>query len=356
MRILWIPLVSLALAACGSSDSGGTGSGGPAVVQGTPVEQKDFTKQYVDTVCGSIKPCCDAASVPYDDDSCRTRATQEATELQSPGKYHVAYDAQLAGNCIATLQSLAGSCSRTADQAASETAACGQIQAGQLGVNEVCEIEAECSAGLVCTHKQPTGPATCQTSAAVAPHAAAGDACGTTCTTDSCEPATSAVCWLSDGLSCGSPQPYEPTVCLALLGQGAACPLPSEIDRGPGPICSAGLVCVAATGQGDDGGFDPDPMGTCQPLPTVGQPCPQEQCATDSYCGYTPDGSVCLAYAAEGAACDTMGKVRCAMGAHCKLPPGTTSTTSATMGTCTSSSDVANGEVCYGMYDGQPGF
>ncbi|MCX5748398.1 MAG: hypothetical protein NT062_38585, partial [Proteobacteria bacterium] len=204
--------------------------------------------------------------------------------------------------------------------------------AAPLGATAACDASAQCQAGLACDQGACTalaalgdgcdGPPVCgaQRSCGRAPETRTctdPDASGAPCMTDTC----------ADGLTCAS---SPPMTCVALPLSGEAC-----LD---GYACAAGLTCIdgvgtcaplPGVGQTCAAGsrFCADGLGcrpsdnTCQPGPGSGQECllnpPDYVCGAGLGCDFGMTGSTCIGLGAAGAACNT--DRTCAVGTYCEL-------------------------------------
>lgn len=94
------------------------------------------------------------------------------------------------------------------------------------------------------------------------------------------------------------------TTCVARQPSGAACAPPE--GHSFGDECIEGTLC-------DSNG---DGTGTCRPLPALGEPCVQGQCADlGASCDYTM--GICVEIHAEGESCDPSGYGVCGLSLRC---------------------------------------
>ncbi|HEY1812066.1 MAG TPA: hypothetical protein VGG74_06895 [Kofleriaceae bacterium] len=243
--------------------------------------------------------------------------------LVASGK--VTFDGSVAQECLDAI--VGTSCDQTQMTARILPDACSHYLVGTVAMGSACEQNAECQSGACaigdCQQACCTG-----TCAAVQAPAGSGDPC----ITRPCEP----------DLTCST----NTGTCAALGGMSDACALPTD--------CDFGLGCAG---------------GECQPLPAVGQPCldgqcadvgavcneagtcvmvglPGAACATDADCSQFAEcnGTTCVAFPMLGESCDA----GCSDGSYCNIADGGSGSGTCTAlgsdGTpCTVSSECANG-------------
>jgi hypothetical protein len=274
----------MSLGACSGDNAspggGGTGGGGSVVPSG-PVPSNSFATSFASTFCDSIAACCRQAG--YDPSSCRATLEPLLTasanlRLSSP---NVVYDEVVAANCLNAERAALVACTdqNLADQV--ENACTGLFrgtvpEGGSCGESYECATPASgyvtCNAG-VCTGSPDEFPGDMA-------HAAAGQACGGTCSGDAngagCSgsgSSTTAACWIQDGLYCSN------DVCVAVPAIGQPC--------GGGSYCVAEGHCES---------------GTCVADIATGPCTSSDGCVSTSYCDF--DTRQCTPLKANGAACN----------------------------------------------------
>lgn len=157
----------------------------------------------------------------------------------SAGK--LAYDGVKAQQCFDAIAAV--SCDATDMSERVEPAACKQIFTGKVQQGAACAFDDECASGvcLIPGCNNACCPGQC---GPAEPPAQIGASCANVMCVDN------AYCDLTQ-------------TCRALVAQGGAC-----MDSS---WCNFGLGCTGTTGGG---------MGTCNPLPATGAPCPDQQCAS----------------------------------------------------------------------------
>jgi hypothetical protein len=236
----------------------------------------------------------------------------------------VTFDGVAAQACLDAIA--ATPCDQTQEAARVLPDACSRYLVGTGAMGSACEQNAECESGMcaLADCQQACCSGTC-----TADQAPAGS--GDPCITRPCEP----------DLACSQ----NTGTCVALGEMGDVCMLPSD--------CDFGLSCVA---------------DECQPLPAVGQPCldgqcadvgavcsesstcvmvglPGAACATNVDCSQFTEcnGTTCIALPTLGQPCDD----GCSDGSYCNIPDGSGTGTCTALGSdgtsCTISSQCANG-------------
>jgi len=195
------------------------------------------------------------------------------------------FDAAAAEQCFARIA--AATCDRTDDDlrpngdgtdsvfsATANPDVCAGIVRGTVADGGRCSVGAECASRDCYTLLEDCSMACCigtcgDTHAPLAP----GEPCESN--RDTCV----------DGF-CAIPELFGTNRCATRVPQGGTC------HAGAWDECEQGLACVTSTGF---------PMMTCQPLPTVGQPCPGGLCRDDGTVCHS--SGVCAAAGLTGDAC-----------------------------------------------------
>lgn len=279
------------------STGGGTSStgGGSAAGGGTSF---DFATQAANALCQRALDCHGivADSLP----ACRT-FYNGYLEPYGPAvaAAQVQVDATAAAQCVQNIA--ATPCTSVSGvQVNDQSAACSTVLVGLVNTGGRCNLDQACTQGNGCTGAACLS--TCQ------PRGAVGQRCREN-TNSECD----------TGLWCDRQPP-------TYLG---TCRLPATVDAGCAPYvdhsCANDLKCNTTT-------------NVCVPLPTLGQPCPQGECSSATYCN---DGICTQRVVADGGCFyDAM----CASPLLCRnnfcqpgLPVGSP---------CTAFNDCANGAMC----------
>jgi hypothetical protein len=252
--------LAIVLAACG-------GGGGGAVPIG------DLQSSERDAACAWEVKC----GLYPDLDTCRayTMSPTDPNPQAAVDANKMSYSGTDAKQCFDALA--ASACDQTQQSARVEPASCRRIFTGKQLEGEPCAFAAECKTG-VCIPPGSCAMACCQgTCGAAVPQPQIGQSCA------------SAAC--ADGAYCD-----ETSTCRALLAQGGACASPDA--------CQYGLGCV---------GLTPGANGTCEVVPTIGQPCAAGTCAdVGSVCNTS---GMCVALGLPGDPCAL--DLDCAPAFHC---------------------------------------
>lgn len=289
-----------------------------------PIAMADLDREYADAICRYWSRC----GLFPDVATCH-RAYTGLHFPVDPNAYAgvtagvVKYDGVKARTCIDADANQ--SCDLTSSSARVPPVACDGIFTGTMAENSSCASNAECTSGVcyiaICTIECCRG--VCM-GGAVPSRGKAGDVCG--------------IVPCSEGTFCD----INSKTCTPLMKQGAVCIGNFQ--------CDYGLGCFGT------------PVMTCQPVPTIGEACPDNRCRDD---GATCSGGTCAKMGLAGAPCttrkdcspyyqcDATGK--CAEGAHvgdactssldcfdagtyCAIPNG------ATEGTC--AQQLPDGSAC----------
>lgn len=235
----WV--IAMCVGACGKSAGNGA------------VSQQEWPGKVAALQCESLSACCSQQGFAFDTAGCKSLITEQVQEeLDDELRPSVAYDAEAAGECLASVRVACG------DFVGDNSSACGRILVGSLSPGEACISSTQC-------RPPEQGSAYCDgvcVASGPAPHGKLGQACSFTCQGD-------------DGECSDSPS------------VGGAPPLVACYTR-------EGFYCAFG------GGAElPD---NCQPLVPVGQPCSgTDLCAEDAFCA---TGGLCTLLFADGAACD----------------------------------------------------
>jgi hypothetical protein len=276
----------------------GCGSGSASGNTGGPVPAAELPTQGAAVMCEGLGACCRSQGIAFDDTGCRS-AWQAQIAASAPTSTAVVYDASAAGQCLATIRTALAQCGNFETL---ETEACDRMYVGTKPVGADCADSSECA--------EPAGGFTfCDTpmsaDAGVASsgvctlylplaHATLGQACSTTCTTESA------------GESC--------------YGSGSAL---GDAGTGATAACytNDGLYCSS---------------GTCQSVSEVGGACEgYAGCVSTAYCDSTTN--LCVVRGQIGATCS--GTDSCVETAYCAT----------TSGVC--EAKQADGETCTGYYE-----
>ncbi len=262
--------------------------------------EAEFASQFVDLVCGGQRACCERGSHSLNEAACRARTAAATTKRQEEAsRAGQSYDPLLGEQCLGLLRQIFTSCQETNDQEVEEK--CDILFHGTKKQGEECQGN-ECGRApdgtlLRCARPSLSGStgSTCQPiserEAQEGPRGKAGEACGTTCTTDEhgggeCSAMGDGVtCYTNDGLFCGGQH------CTALLAAGSACQRTE--------FCIAGFHCAVPCALSDP---TCSQTGVCEADPAIGSPCQGLQdCSQDAFC--EASGQLCTAKKAAGQPC-----------------------------------------------------
>ena len=273
-------LLGFILVGCSATSSPGGSSAADGGHAG-PVPFDQVTNEFANTSCAGFGTCCQSKGFAFDSSACIANLQQvDLSALCAPP--HV-YDAQAAGECLADMQAVLGSCGELSQL----SPACGRMCTGTVAPGGTCTTIFDCAASSVGTPAcliqlaDNSAPNAC----IVNVHAHAGDACNQTCVDSQnggglvCSGApgssTQLECYASDGLYCAPDR-----ACRPLVAPGGGC-----ADQ---PACQAGSYCDLTS-------------STCVPHVATGAPCPKQvECGTTDYCD---DNNTCAPKKAAGAAC-----------------------------------------------------
>lgn len=298
---------SAAVCGCSSSkDSGPPGLG-------------EFAQTFATAYCDALRGCCEKASHPYDEASCRAQmvdTAQRAADVVKRGK--VVYDQGAVQACLDAYKSRASLCVEDAGAPAdggyeAYVEACTRVFRGTVPPGQAC-LESE-----DCEDDFPRSSGACRTDSRAgadptkkvcfrALTAAPGEACSLQGSPKagefeirSCDGRVAYCEGTADAAKCRA---------YAKLGEDCFVP-PSTVIQ-----CDsrADLFCDSASRK-------------CASLPAAGQPCtPGQQCAKGAYCeqgapGPGPTTRTCAARKADGAECGSSSECQ---STFCDLSLGTT--------------------------------
>ena len=253
------------------------------------IDEATFLAQWPALMCASMKPCCTATGVAYDEAKCLAYAATvfEGTEGL--------YDGFAAAACLAGLKLASGTCGNDLMTDGAPTA-CTLAYRGSGAHGSGCTRESDCA-------PDPRGPVVCDrftSECTVAIVGKLGDACHVGCETYSglifcgdtnppAEPGVTVVCAADLGLRCVDATADDmtgPGTCQPAIPVGCDCdePFDETLDcNGKGWCDSDAGVCVARVGMGEPCSF-------------------ADQCAVDLYCPGTT-GGVCMPKKKYGEPC-----------------------------------------------------
>jgi len=299
-RVVW--LVSV-VAACGED----VGSGPNVPILTAPSAFKDAQCEHL-VRCGEFPDkttCARYAFVSNLD----LEPTPQIVAAVLAGK--IAYSGASFAACVAAIAS--ATCDRTDQDSRGVPAACNQVFRGAVTGGGACAIDAECISdvcNLACGSASTCCTGTCLGSTPPAPTPLAP--IGASCATKGCV----------DGSFCSSID----QLCTALRTANMPCSSASQ--------CAYGLSCFGSM------------MLTCQPLPALGQPCPNGLCRDEGqHCKLPATGgtAVCTADGLPGADCgfntDCSPYYRCDTTMKCAQLPALGESCSGT-GACANSESV----------------
>lgn len=256
-----------------------------------PIALPDLAATWAAAVCDAEAPCCAAAQIAYDPESCRQTATASyRARIQRFDDGYTRYDASAARTCINAWVEQAQSCMAFTLATDQSLAACA------LMFNGTQPDGAACNGGFDCASKESTcvgtlGQGVCTHDLYPLTHGALGAQCGSTCALAPCEvewPARpppvpfGTGCYREDGLVCGA---------------SGVCAAPAQLGAPCAPYgCAEGAFCEARQ---------------CVPQRDSG-PCDNTEvaCSSASYCVdgqcqlKQPDGNACTNLEACQGQCD----------------------------------------------------
>jgi hypothetical protein len=267
----------------GSGAAGGVGGSGGAPLQ--PIPESEFYARLGEAFCQGLDGCCIQAGLSPKE-QCAAVEAYNFEQLLRP-ESNVEFDPVQAAECVAAVSAGAVTCdvSETWPQLLGE---CRYVYVGQLAVGESCEFGYECAP----PPPNDDGDAYCGGDTCVHVYRGKlGEPCTGTCYSnneDGCyldiPPASTAVCWMEDGLHC-SPVSFS---CQPMRQAGESC-----IPDAPSSFrlqCIEGLSCLGSS--------------VCGTPPGPGQPCDLQgsiPCADSSFCDNS--AGVCAAKLPDAAAC-----------------------------------------------------
>lgn len=335
------------LAACGEDPNrlpGGNNGGADAGTNGNPdsgtnnntqFDLNAVSAQYASSLCGYQTRCQPLFRQIATESQCITDNTEFLRE--DLGFLEAAITAGRITYSKAQLDACTAAIA-TADCALDFPAACDQIFTGTQPANAACFTSAECAGGHYCDGVSVGGCGTCK------PYAARDADCseipcgdGLDCfNTGGANPVCLPVN-LGENAPCGTIQtglcqgglqcvgPEMGSTCQRAAGANAACdPMVTtgpDCDIYAGHTCNNGMcvnVSLAGLNEQCGGttlcreGYCPQTTMTCTALPGAGQPCIQDTCNQDAYCGETDS---CLPLKPEGTACE--GSFQCTGDLYC---------------------------------------
>lgn len=277
---------AFALGCSGESDGEGDDGGGSA----SPVAAEDFAERFAVAYCGSIAGCCEQFGESFVQADCEqsTRsaiAGVVADELASP---YVEFDEVAAGSCIAAYGAALRACTdREVGRAIGP--ACDGVFRGTVEVGGECGDTSECAQPGASEGNVSCEEGVCTLYAdyvdlADAPHGTEGEACGGTC--ERTGPSSygcagggmsgDKACWVNEGFVCGADSTCQPVPKL-----GEPCP---EYYCAGGSYCDVNTTVCAA----------PQDTGPCSD---------HDACTATSYCDF--ETSQCAPLKADGEACES---------------------------------------------------
>jgi hypothetical protein len=282
---------SIALLACSSGAGGSIG--------GAPVAFDQLGKTYLEKVCAAIKPCCTENGFAEEFATCAQGAStlQAAFDEEKAKSPELVYDAQKAGNCIAKIASVLGTCDpkhSTVD--VDHDPDCVGMLRGTKALGATCTSSEQCALGSARTQcvgastvSDSQGHTTSEEGICIALKAVPGE--GDPCFTYDEVPKADVVyasCESSDTFYCDR----TTHTCKARGGPGASCEdKQGDFTSYSEQYCNKDSRCDAETRQ-------------CVARKAVGEACESSHsdCAATAYCD--PTTNKCAALKAGGEACD----------------------------------------------------
>jgi hypothetical protein len=253
-----------------------------------PVALGAFSSGYADAWCRGLKPCCGASGFPFDLDQCKQSvgSVLDSFVKSTSTLPNRVFDEMVAGACVEAQGQRLASCNDR--DAFNGGDACDGLFRGTVALGGSCAENQECA------------PATG----------------GVRCNAGVCEP-------YQDPLD--RPAPTRNPLGATCNSTCSADPFLSYCEYPDVPEPLAG--CYA-----DDGLFCSNETQVCEPLPRVGEACPQAHCEKDTYCSL----GKCVAAVTSGP-CDS--RDQCAHTSKCNID------------TLTCEPRKANGESCNDLDD-----
>jgi hypothetical protein len=221
-------------------------------------------------ICDGLGSCCRSAGFPFDDAACRNQWVTGMSS-EAPTSTAVSYDANVAGECVASLRPYVAACGTAPTPT---TDACARIYVGTKPEGAACQSDEECARpaqgfaycndGAITSADAGTSSTPVCVVEGPEVHGTVGQGCSMTCTTD------------GSGESCGASGSF-----------GSA--------DGGSPTPTPGVACFT-----NDGVYC-SPSYTCQRMAEVGGACDLGGCVRGAYCDST--SRVCVALGQPGAAC-----------------------------------------------------
>jgi hypothetical protein len=262
------------LSGCGKSTSDSAGA----------VPQSELVTRVADIVCEGRGQCCRNGGVSFDVEYCKQSLAAELEDDLMDQGVNVVYDPEAAGECLEVAAAKA-ECGRLEDDDAAP--ACERVFQGTLALGAACSSSRECRAAegqsVTCSSPDGVAPEVCRLLKTSSARGKLGDACNTTCSSNSCdgvavpepapapgapsvEPTPLLVCYRVDGLYCD----FDSGACAKLVPQGGAC---SSYDA-----CAEGSFCDFST-------------HTCSTPRSDGSACNGDYECRSGNCHYGADGS-----------------------------------------------------------------
>lgn len=156
-RMLVAPVLAVVvmLVACGDDEPSGDGgsSSGGAVTPGAPIAEAELLERYTAAYCETLGPCCGKYSVPFDEETCTTMVRNalepSLTDAAERGRR---YDADAAGQCVASIRAAITACDASAINPADLANAanhrgsiCRRIYTGTKAIDETCDSTSDCA-------------------------------------------------------------------------------------------------------------------------------------------------------------------------------------------------------------------
>jgi hypothetical protein len=248
-RGLMLGLLAVGASGCGgttsagpsSAGSAGSSAGGSCEASGGPTAA-DFSSREAALFCDTLKPCCAAAQLPFDQAACETYFGSDFQGEVSRAGSGAAFDCAAGQRCLDEIARAIQSCSAF-DKA--ELPDCNHLLVGTLPVGAPCTDWKSCAApvdvfGDCVFDASNTGTCSLEPPSA---RGKLGDPCGLSCdpygqcTAETSDPPPQVACYRSDGLYCSGGR------CAPLAAVGASCT--SEVG------CNTpGALCLDSAGQG----------------------------------------------------------------------------------------------------------
>jgi hypothetical protein len=240
---------------------------------------------YPEFACDFLAPCCAPAGYQYNAALCQFTLGPLGAHSPDP---NITFDSSSAVACLKALQAKPA-CD------GGHIAACDAVHRGILQPGATCQEDSECAPSSDLKVECDVTDKVCTTTS----KGKLGDPCDETCMTVEEE---YGVCFTVFETKVYPVTPYAHVACDR--AQGLFCQVWSNhcaVVKGAGESCTGWADCAVGMNCIVSGS-----TGTCQPRPTVGQPCPSGesvvQCAFDAYCA---SDQMCRGKKAAGQSCST---------------------------------------------------